>query len=131
MTIHVTYLSQTIVRMNFEGTFDESAHEELVRCLDEQLQNAKRGLFYLIDVSKYEPKEAEKIANSIADEMANRGNVIQKIAFLFKKKKKIKNKQLKDKVKIFDSDFEAQSWISDQSRHGFLDHLSIESLVDR
>ncbi|MHA1685408.1 MAG: hypothetical protein ACTSYD_03245 [Candidatus Heimdallarchaeaceae archaeon] len=131
MTIHVTYLSQVIVRMNFEGNFDEAAQEELVRCLDEQIQNAKKHLFYLIDVSKYEPKEAEKVANIVADELARRGKIIRNVAFLFKKKKKIKNKELKDRVKIFDKAFEAQSWISDQSRHGFLDELTIDSLIDR
>jgi len=131
MTIHIRYLSQVIVRMNFDGEFDENAVEELNKRLDEQIENAKKGLYYLIDVSSYEPKIAEKVANTIANELAKRGKIIQKIAFLFKKKKKIKNKELKDKIKIFDSDFDAQTWISDQSRHGFLDELSIESLVDR
>ena len=53
------------------------------------------------------------------------------MAFLFAKKKKIKNKDLKDKIKIFDNDFQAQNWLSDQSRHSFLDEITLESLVDR
>ncbi|MHA1259936.1 MAG: hypothetical protein ACTSSG_11885 [Candidatus Heimdallarchaeaceae archaeon] len=131
MTIDVRYLSQVVVRMNFRGTFDNKMEKELDRCLDEQIENAKKPLFYMIDVSNYEPKEAEEVANKIADKLAERGKIIQNIAFYFKKKKKIKNKEIKNKMKIFDSDFQAQSWISDQSRFGFLEEISLESLVER
>lgn len=131
MTIDVRYLSQVVVRMNFRGTFDNKMEKELDRCLDEQIENAKKPLFYMIDVSNYEPKEAEEVANKIADKLAERGKIIQNIAFYFKKKKKIKNKEIKNKIKIFDSDFQAQSWISDQSRFGFLEEISLESLVER
>ncbi|MHA1828211.1 MAG: hypothetical protein ACTSX6_06145 [Candidatus Heimdallarchaeaceae archaeon] len=131
MTIDVRYLSQVVVRINFRGTFDNKMEKELDRCLDEQIENAKKPLFYMIDVSNYKPKEAEEVANKIADKLAERGKIIQNIAFYFKKKKKIKNKEIKNKIKIFDSDFQAQSWISDQSRFGFLEEISLESLVER
>ncbi|MHA1225071.1 MAG: hypothetical protein ACTSP3_17845 [Candidatus Heimdallarchaeaceae archaeon] len=94
MTIDVRYLSQVVVRMNFRGTFDNKMEKELDRCLDEQIENAKKPLFYMIDVSNYEPKEAEEVANKIADKLAERGKIIQNIAFYFKKKKKIKNKEI-------------------------------------
>jgi len=130
MTIHVRYLSQVIVRMNFEGVFSEKKQKELKRCLDEQIENAKKPLFYLIDLTSYDPKVSEEVGNEIAEKLAERGKIVQNIAFLFTKKKKIKNKEIKDKIKVFDSDFQAQSWISDQSRFGFLDEMSLEKLVD-
>ena len=130
MTIHVRYLSQVIVRMSFEGVFSEKKHKELKRCLDEQIENAKKPLFYLIDLTSYDPKVSEEVGDEIADKLAERGKIIQNIAFLFTKKKKIKNKEIKDKVKVFDNDFQAQSWLSDQSRFGFLDEMSLEKLVD-
>lgn len=131
MTIHVRYISQIIVRMNFEGTFDSKMEEELERCLKEQIDNAKKPLFYMIDVSAYDPKESEEVANTIADKIYEKGKIIQKIAFLFQKKKKIRNKELKDDIQIFTSEWDAQSWISDQSRHGFLDEITLESLTER
>ena len=131
MTIHVQYISQLVVRMNFEGTYDSKMEEELERCLKEQIDNAKKPLFYLIDVSSYDPKESEEIANNIAESLYKKGKIIQKIAFLFKKKKKIKSKEMKDMVQTFDSDWSAQSWISDQSRFGFLDEITLESLTER
>ncbi|MHA1345715.1 MAG: hypothetical protein ACTSVO_06270 [Candidatus Heimdallarchaeaceae archaeon] len=131
MTIHIRYISQNVVRMNFEGPFNPKMEEEFERCLKEQIDNAKKPLFYLVDVTAYEQKEVEDIVNAIADSLHLKGNIIQKIAFLFKKKKKIKNKGLKDRIKVFDSDWDAQSWISDQSRHGFLDEITLESLSDR
>ncbi len=130
MTIHVRYLSQVIVRVNLEGTYDNKMEEELTRVLDEQIQNAKKPLFYLIDISSYEPKEAEEQANIIANKLAEKGDIIQKIAFYFTKKKKIKNKEIKNKLKIYDNDFQAQSWLSDESRFGFLDEITIEKLVE-
>jgi len=105
--------------------------DELSRVLDEQIQNAKKPLFYLIDISSYEPKVAEEYANIIADKLAEKGDIIQKIAFYFAKKKKIKNKEVKDKLKIYDNDFQAQSWLSDESRFGFLDEITVQKLVDR
>ncbi|NHK31897.1 MAG: hypothetical protein FK730_11135, partial [Asgard group archaeon] len=118
MTIHVRYLSQVIVRMNFEGKYNDKMVKEFDRCLDEQHANAKKPLFYLIDVTSYDIKESEEIANDIADKLAGRGKIVQNIAFLFTKKKKIKNKEIKDKIKVFDNDFQAQSFLSDQSRFG-------------
>ena len=117
--------------MNFEDSFDSKMEEELERCLKEQIDNAKKPLFYLIDVTAYDPKEAEAIANDVALSLQKKGKIIQKIAFLFKKKKKIKHKEMKDQVQVFDSDWEAQSWISDQSRFGFLDEITLDSLSDR
>lgn len=131
MTIHVRYLSQVIVRINFEGTNKGKMEDELSRVLDEQIQNAKKPLFYLIDLSNYEPKVAEEYANIIADKLAEKGDIIQRIAFYFTKKKKIKNKEIKDKLKIYDNDFQAQSWLSDESRFGFLDEITVQKLVDR
>ena len=131
MTIHVRYLSQVIVRMGFEGSYDNKMEKELERCLKEQIDNAKKPLFYIIDITAYEPNEAEEIANAAADMLAIQGKIILNIAFLFKKKKKIKNKEIKDKIKIFDNDFQAQSWISDKSRFGFLDEITLESLVKK
>ncbi|OLS30242.1 MAG: hypothetical protein HeimAB125_19810, partial [Candidatus Heimdallarchaeota archaeon AB_125] len=55
MTIHVRYLSQVIVRMGFEGEFDPKMEKELDRCLKEQIDNTKKPLFYLIDVTSYDP----------------------------------------------------------------------------
>ncbi len=130
MAIHVRYLSQVIVRVNLEGTYDDKAEEELVRVLDEQVQNAKKPLFYLIDISSYEPKKAEEYANIVADKLAEKGDLIQRVAFYFTKKKKIKNKEIKDKFKVYDNDFQAQSWLSDESRFGFLDEITIQKLVD-
>ncbi len=130
MTIHVRYISQVIVRMNFEKSFSKKMIKEFERCLDEQIENAKKPLFYLIDLTHYDPKEAEIMGNEFANKLAARGKIIQNIAFLFQKKKKIKNKEIKDKIKTFDSDFQAQSWVSDQSRFGFLDEISVESLVE-
>ncbi len=130
MTIHVRYLSQVIVRMNFEGEFDDKNQKELKRCLDEQIENAKKPLFYLIDLTSYESKVSEEVGNVIAEKLAERGKIIQNIAFLYTKKKKIKNKELKDKVKSYDSDFEAQSWLSDQSRFGFLDEITLDKLIE-
>jgi len=132
MTIHVRYLSQVIVRMGFEGSYDNKMEKELERCLKEQVDNAKKPLFYIIDITAYEPNEAEEIGNLVADKLATKGKIILNIAFLFKKKKKkIKNKEIKDKIKLFDNDFQAQSWISDQSRFGFLDEITLESLVKK
>ncbi len=131
MTIHVQYISQNVVRMNFKGSFNTKMEEEFERCLKEQIDNAKKPLFYLVDVSSYEPKEVEDIVNAIADSLYLKGKIIQKIAFLFAKKKKIKNKELKDRVKVFDNDWDAQFWISDQSRHGFLDEITLDSLAER
>ncbi len=131
MTIHVRYLSQLIVRMNFEGTFNSKMEEEFERCLKEHIDNAKKPLFYLIDVTSYEPKDAEELANKIADALYEKGKIIIKVAFLFTKKRKIKNKEMKDKIQIFNSDWSAQSWISDQSRHGFLDEITLDSLAER
>ena len=131
MPIHVRYLSQVIVRMEFEGTYTDKIGKELKRCLDEQIENAKKPLFYLIDIHNYGPKEAEDIANIVADKLAERGKIIQNVAFLFTKKKKIRNKEIKDKIKTYDNDFQAQSWLSDQSRFGFLDEISLESLVEK
>lgn len=131
MTIHVRYISQVIVRMGFEGSYDNKMEKELERCLKEQIDNAKKPLFYLIDVTAYDPNEAEEIANIVANMLATKGKIILNIAFLFKKKKKIKNKEIKDKIKIFDNDFQAQSWVSDQSRFGFLDEITLESLVKK
>ena len=131
MTIHVRYLSQTIVRMNFEGSFNSKMEEEFERCLKEQIDNAKKPLYYLIDVTSFEPKVSEEIANKIADKLDEKGKIVIKVAFLFTKKKKIKNKEMKDKIQIFNSDWSAQSWISDQSRHGFLDEITLDSLADR
>lgn len=131
MTIHVRYLSQVIVRMGFEGSYDKKMEKELERCLKEQVDNTKKPLFYLVDISAYEPKEAEEIGNLIADVLATKGKIILNIAFLFKKKKKIKNKEIKNKIKLFDNDFQAQSWVSDQSRFGFLDEITLESLVKK
>ncbi|MCG3225853.1 MAG: hypothetical protein H7645_02960 [Candidatus Heimdallarchaeota archaeon] len=130
MTIHVRYLSQVIVKMRFEGKYTDKMVKELKRCLDEQHENAKKPLFYMIDVTSYDVKESEEIANKIADKLAERGKIVQNIAFLFTKKKKIKNKEIKDKVKVFDSDFQAQSYLSDASRFGFLDEITLDSLVD-
>lgn len=131
MTIHVRYLSQVIVRMNFEGAYNEKMEKELDRCLKEQIENAKKPLFYLVDITSYEGSESEEIANTVAEKISAKGKIIRNIAFLFKKKKKIKNKELKNIVQVFDSDFEAQSWLSDKSRHDFLDEITLESLVDR
>ena len=132
MTIHVRYLSQVIVRMNFEGAYDDKMEKELDRCIKEQIENAKKPLFYMIDVTAYEGSESEEMANKVAEKLASQGKVVQSMAFLFsKKKKKIKNKELKDRVKVFDNDFEAQSYLSDQSRFGFLDEITLDSLVDR
>ena len=131
MTIHVRYLSQVIIRIKFEGTNKDKMEDELSRVLDEQIQNAKKPLFYLIDISSYEPKIAEEYANIIADKLAEKGDIIQRIAFYFTKKKKIKNKEVKDKLKIYDNDFQAQSWLSDESRFGFLDEITVQKLVDR
>ncbi|MHA1446914.1 MAG: hypothetical protein ACTSSN_09505 [Candidatus Heimdallarchaeaceae archaeon] len=131
MTIHVRYLSQVIVRMGFEGSYDKKMEKELERCLKEQVDNTKKPLFYIVDVTAYEPNEAEEIGNKIADMLATKGKIILNIAFLFKKKKKIKNKEIKDKIKLFDNDFHAQSWVSDQSRFGFLDEITLESLVKK
>ena len=130
MAIHVRYLSQVIVRMEFEGNYDAKMEKELDRCLKEQIENAKKPLFYLIDVTSY-GNEGEEIANIIADKLAEQGKIIINIAFLFKKKKKIRNKEIKNKIQIFNNDFQAQSWISNQSRFGFLDEISLESLVER
>lgn len=130
MTIHVRYLSQVIVRMNFEGQYGEKMEKEFDRCLNEQHEHAKKPLFYLIDITNYDVKESEEIANQIADKLATRGKIVQNIAFLFTKKKKIKNKEIKDKIKVFDNDFQAQSYLSDASRFGFLDEITLESLVD-
>ena len=132
MTIHVRYLSQVIVRMGFEGSYDKKMEKELERCLKEQVDNTKKPLFYIIDITAYEPSEAEEVGNSVADMLATKGKIILNIAFLFKeKKKKIKNKEIKDKIKLFDNDFQAQSWVSDQSRFGFLDEITLESLVKK
>ncbi len=131
MTIHVRYLSQVIVRMNFEGAYNDKMEKELDRCIKEQIENAKKPLFYLIDVSEYEGSESEELANIVAEKLGAKGKIIRHMAFLFKKKKKIKNKELKDKIQIFDNDFQAQSWLSDKSRHDFLDEITLDSLVDR
>ena len=131
MTIHVRYISQVIVRMHFEGTYNAKMEKEMVRCLKEQIENAKKPLFYLIDLTDYEGSVSEDIANEIAGVLGAKGKIIQNIAFLFKKKKKIKIKEIKNKVKVFDNDFQAQSWLSDQSRFGFLDSITIESLTDK
>ncbi|MCE7738607.1 MAG: hypothetical protein KAU62_09850 [Candidatus Heimdallarchaeota archaeon] len=131
MTIHVRYLSQVIVRMGFEGSYDNKMEKELERCLKEQFDNTKKPLFYIIDITAYEPNEAEGVANQVANMLATKGKIILNIAFLFKKKKKIKNKEIKNKIKLFDNDFQAQSWISDQSRFGFLDEITLESLVKK
>ncbi len=117
--------------MKFEGPLNAKMEEELERCLKEQIDNAKKPLFYLIDVTSYEPKDSEEVANKVADTLHEKGKIIQKIAFLFTKKKKIKNKELKDRVETFNSDWGAQSWISDQSRHSFLDEITLDSLADR
>ena len=132
MTIHVRYLSQVIVRMGFEGSYDNKMKKELERCLKEQVDNTKKPLFYIIDITAYEPNEAEEVGNSVADMLATKGKIILNIAFLFnKKKKKIKNKEIKDKIKLFDTHFQAQSWVSDQSSIGFLDDRTLESLVKK
>ncbi len=132
MTIHVRYLSKVIVRMNFEGKYNDKMEKELARCIKEQVENAKKPLFYLLDLSNYEGDESENLANIVADKLGSKGNVVQNMAFYYaKKKKKIKNKELKDKVRSFTNDFEAQSWLSDQSRFGFLDEITLDSLVDR
>lgn len=117
--------------MKFEDSFDSKMEEELERFLKEQIDNAKKPLFYFIDVTAYDPKEAEIVANEIASALHKKGKIIQKIAFLFTKKKKIKHKEMKDQVQVFDSEWEAQSWISDQSRFGFLDEITLDSLADR
>ncbi|MCG3222402.1 MAG: hypothetical protein H7641_13565 [Candidatus Heimdallarchaeota archaeon] len=130
MTIHVRYLSQVIVKMSFEGKYNDKMVKEFDRCLDEQHANAKKPLFYMIDVTHYDVKESEEVANQIANKLAERGKIVQNIAFLFTKKKKIKNKEIKDRIKVFDSDFQAQSYLSDASRFGFLDEITLESLVD-
>ncbi|MHA1200575.1 MAG: hypothetical protein ACTSQF_14755 [Candidatus Heimdallarchaeaceae archaeon] len=131
MTIHVRYLSQVIVRMNFEGTYNDKMEKEIDRCIKEQIENAKKPLFYLLDLTGYEGSESEEIANVIAGKLGDKGRVVQNMAFLYKKKKKLKNKELKDRVKAFDNDFEAQSWLSNLSRHNFLDDITLESLTDR
>ena len=131
MPIHVRYLSQVIVRMEFEGAYTDKMGKELKRCLDEQIENAKKPLFYLIDIQSYDSKDAEDIANIVADKLAERGKIVQNIAFLFSKKKKIRNKDIKDKIKTYDNDFQAQSWLSDQSRFGFLDEITLDSLVEK
>ena len=130
MTIHVRYISQVIVRMSFEGEFNDKNQKELKRCLDEQIENAKKPLFYLIDLTSYDPKVSEEVGNQIAEKLAERGKIIQNIAFLFNKKKKIKNKEIKDKIKVYDSDFDAQLWLSDQSRFGFYDEITVDKLID-
>ena len=130
MTIHVRYISQVIVKMSFEGEFNDKNQKELKRCLDEQIENAKKPLFYLIDLTSYDPKVSEEVGNRIAEKLAERGKIIQNIAFLFNKKKKIKNKEIKDKIKVYDSDFDAQLWLSDQSRFGFYDEITVEKLID-
>jgi hypothetical protein len=130
MTIHVRYLSQVIVKMSLEGKFTDKMVKEFDRCLDEQHENAKKPLFYLIDVTSYDVKESEEIANQVADKLAERGKIVQNMAFLFTKKKKIKNKEIKDRVKVFDNEFQAQSYLSDASRFGFLDEITLDSLVD-
>lgn len=117
--------------MNFEGAFNSKMEEEFERCLKEQIDNAKKPLFYLIDITSYDPKDAEELANKIADALSEKGKIIIKVAFLFTKKRKIKNKEMKDKIQIFNSDWGAQSWISDQSRHGFLDEITLDSLSER
>ncbi|MHA1591575.1 MAG: hypothetical protein ACTSUP_03800 [Candidatus Heimdallarchaeaceae archaeon] len=131
MTIHVRYISQIVVRMNFEGSFNKKMEEELERCLKDKIYNDKKQLFYLIDITSYEPKVSEEVANKIADSLVEKGEIIQKVAFLFTKKKKIKNKEIKDRIQIFNSDWGAQSWISDQSRFGFLDEITLDSLAER
>jgi hypothetical protein len=130
MTIHVRYLSQVIVKMSFEGKYNDKMVKEFDRCLDEQHENAKKPLFYLIDVTSYDVKESEEIANNIANKLVERGKIVRNVAFLFTKKRKIKNKELKDRCKVFDNDFQAQSYLSDASRFGFLDEITLESLVD-
>lgn len=117
--------------MNFEGTYNDKMEKEFDRCVKEQVENAKKPLFYLLDLTEYEGSESEELANRIAEKLAAKGRVVQNMAFLYKKKKKIKNKELKDRVKAFDSDFSAQSWLSDLSRHNFLDDITLESLTDR
>jgi len=131
MTIHVRYLSQVIVRMGFEGEFDPKMEKELDRCLKEQVDNAKKPLFYLIDVTSYDPSQAEDIANKVADSLATKGKIVANVAFVFNKKKKIKNKEIKNRIKTYDNDFQAQSWLSDQSRFGFLDEITYDKLVER
>ncbi|MHA1303904.1 MAG: hypothetical protein ACTSQE_08935 [Candidatus Heimdallarchaeaceae archaeon] len=131
MTLHVQYLSQVIVRMNFSENFDSNMEEEFDRCLDEQTQNAQKKLFYLIDLSSLDKQTANEAAQKIADKLAAKGDIIQNIAFLGQKKIKIKNKDIKPKTEVFTSDFTAQNWISDKSRHGFLDQISVKSLLDR
>ncbi|UJG40979.1 MAG: hypothetical protein K9W45_00625 [Candidatus Heimdallarchaeum aukensis] len=131
MTIHVQYLSQVIVRMKFEGDFDDKLIDELDRCLDEQIGNTQKQLFYLIDLSSYDKITANNASTVIADKLAERGDIIANVAFLGQKKIKIKNKDIKAKSEVFTSDFSAQNWISDKSRHGFLDHISVKSLLDR
>jgi hypothetical protein len=131
MTIHVRYLSQVIVKMSFEGACTPKTVKELDRFLDEQIENAKKPLFYLIDLQCFEDaKESEEVGNLIADKLAERGKIIQNIAFVFKKKKKIKNKEIKDKIKTYDREFDAHSWLSDQSRFGFYDEITVDKLVD-
>ncbi len=132
MTIHVRYLSQVIVRMNFEDSLDEQMKEELERCVKEQVDNAKKQLFYLIDLNNYQDKkELESLGEAISEELAKHGNVIGEVAILSNKKFKIKQKEVSKKVKFFSEDFKAQSHLSDASRFGFLDEISLKSLQDR
>jgi len=117
--------------MKFEGEFNDKMVDELDRCLDEQIGNTQKRLFYLIDLSSYDKNTANNVSAVIADKLAERGEIITNIAFLGKKKFKIKNKDIKTKCEVFTSDFAAQNWISDKSRHGFLDQISVKSLLDR
>ncbi len=46
MTVHVRYISQVIVRLNFEGEYNPKMEKELDRCLKEQIENA---IYFLIN----------------------------------------------------------------------------------
>lgn len=120
------------IRVEFEK-IDESEIDEFKRLLEEQFDNAQKELYYLIDLREFgKDKMAQEATNMIGDILAEYKGKIGAVAFLYeKKKRKVKTKEIKDISDTFDSDFTAQSYISDQARHGFLSELSVENLMDR
>ncbi len=131
MAIHVQYLSQVIVRMNISKPMDDKVVQDFDKLLEEQITNTQKRLFYLIDLTSLDKNDANQAAQIIAQKLAAKGELIKNIAFLGQKKIKVKVKEIKDKTTSFTSDFEAQSWLSNKSRHDFLDKINVQNLMDR
>ena len=131
MSIHIQRLSQVIIKLSIEGDYNKKMEKDLDKTIKKQIEDTKKPLFYLVDLKNNSNEVAEEIAKIIIDKLEKRGDVIQNIALLFNKKKKIKNKNMKKKIKIFDNEFQAQSWLSDQSRFSFLDRITIEDLMKK